>query len=152
MDLSTRFVTFPVSFLLWAHMDSDTEVKRGRKWWSERARMRSFWSKQREIAKEKSRACSLPHLFFFSLHSVCGSSHCSSETPASSEWRWCFLAVSLLRERSSLSGFHPSLGRRQKNNLISPSKAFSFPFVFSSIHLACWLNLLFTLKIPSLLF
>lgn len=74
-----------------------------------------------------------PTSFFSSLRSVCGSSRCSSETPAIGEWRWCFLTVSLLRERFSLSDFHPSLRRRQKNNLISPSKAFSFPLFF--VHL-----------------
>lgn len=44
-DLSGKFVTLVISFLL---MDSDTEEKRGRKWRSERARMRWFWWKQRE--------------------------------------------------------------------------------------------------------
>lgn len=110
-------------------MDSDTEAKRGRKWRSERARVREFRWKRRD-SKNPMLARSLPHLFL-SLPSVCGISRCSSETPAESDANGSSPSLSLCPLRKIFSFRLPSSLRgrqKKKKHLIPPSKPLSFPF------------------------
>lgn len=78
---------------------------------------------------------------------------CSSETPASSEWRHDFLTVSLLGERSFLSGFlfnffvcFLSGYNRERPPHLFNQMPFYFLWIWALMVEACWFELVWTVR------